>query len=322
MSIFNRMNRVSRMRFILFQVEIMMEYLLFTFLKICETHSFTEASRELHISQSTVSLHIRKIEEYYGVRLFDFKHKTLTLTPQGEILRKFAIDEKAGLEILRRTILNSFKEQASIRFGATLSVGEFFMPEILSSYMKEFPQHRISMLVDNTATLIGMLDNGSIDFAIVEGAFNKEKFTWRCLAEVPFIGICSKQSPLADQTIKLSDIADEFLIVREEGSGTRAILENLLATQNLSISRIPHMEIGNMNAITHLVADGHGITFLYKPVAAEGLRNGRLAQLNIENVNIVREFSFICHRRAINYDMSITFLNYCKNFLETKVYKE
>lgn len=294
-----------------------MDYLLLTFLKICETHSFTEAGHVLHISQSTVSLHIRKIEEYYGVKLFEYKHKSLVLTPQGEILREYAIAEQASQGILRRTLRNSFTEEINIRFGATLSVGEFYMPNILSAYMKDFPNHRISMLVDNTATLISLLENGNIDFAIVEGAFPKDKFMWQCVAEVPFIGICSKKSLLSERMIKLSDIANEFLIIREEGSGTRAILESLLATQNLSVKNIPHIEIGNMNVITHLVSDGHGISFLYKPVAADGLRSGRLAELKIENVNITHQFTFICREKAMNVDISISFLDYCRKYLFT-----
>lgn len=265
-----------------------------TFLALCRIKSYTKTANALNLTQPAVTQHIKALEEHYGNRLFSYANKTLTLTEHGKLLYKLASTVSSDSDILTETLRNKNLSNPHLRFGATLSIAQYIMPGILKQVLSKRPNTPISMLVENTHQLLDKLEQGEIQFALIEGLFDKTAYHSELFAMEPFIGVCSKNSSLADQPVSFREIMGNSLIIREEGSGTREILEHLLQKYNLSVTSFSKVtEIGNMEVIKQLVKDDIGITFLYQAAAKKELANGELKQLTVTHMDVHNELNFI-----------------------------
>lgn len=265
-----------------------------TFLALCRIKSYTKTAKALHLTQPAVTQHIKALEAYYGNRLFTYADKKLTLTEHGELLYRFASTVASDSGILTELLQKKTLSDPPLRFGATLSIGQYIMPDILEQVLRGRPRTPISMLVENTQHLLQELDRGEIQFALIEGLFNKAEYHSELFAMEPFIGVCSKDSPLANESLSFQELIRQHLILREKGSGTREIFEHQLEKHNLSIGSFAKVtEIGNMEVIKRLVKHDLGITFLYRAAAKKELMQGDLTQLKIMDFEAYHEFNFV-----------------------------
>lgn len=281
----------------------MIDNRIYTFLDVCRTLNYTRTAENLHITQPAVTQQIHYLEEVYGVRLFEIKGKKLFLTRQGELLRQMASAMCVDEYQIRRELKDSLMEKRTIRFGATLTVGEFVVPVVLPEYLKDFPETDISVTVQNTEVLLQMLENGEIEFAVIEGRFDKSAYAYHRISQEKYIGVCGKtfyRKHVAKQSIPMEEIFKERLVIREKGSGTRGILEQFLKEHNQSLDKFAAtLEVSNMGAIRKLVMSDCGISFLYKAVVEEELRTEKLYEIPIEDFQIRREFNFVYLKNSI-----------------------
>lgn len=272
----------------------MLDYRIETFLNLCEEKSYTKTAKKLCITQPAVSQHIRYLEQYYGVDLFLTKGKNLILTEKGEILKKYALLSKAQW-IKTKALMEEDTAAKHVNFGATLTIGEYIMPDILAGLMNESSSTTYTMLVDNTQTLLDKLSRGLIDFAFIEGQFDQKEFITRLFVNADFIPVCAKEHDFADRTVDFSEIFKERLIVREKGSGTRGVLEQVLIEHNHTMESFSKItEIGNLNVIKNMVKKNLGITFLYKDAVKEELQNNSLIEIKLKDFSVRREYHFVC----------------------------
>lgn len=297
----------------------MFDFRLQTFLTLCQTRNYTKTAQLLHITQPAVTGHIKYLEEYYKMKFFSYKGKTLTLTAQGELFQQLATTMQADLKKAITHIQQLDTSTVNVNFGATLTIGEYIMPELLKSYMQTYPSHEICMLMDNTHNLLTKLNEGKLDFALIEGYFNKSNYTYRLLSEERFIAVCSASHALAYQNVTFEELFHERLIIREPGSGSRDILERALHEQNYDITAFSGlMEIGNLNVIKELVASKLGITFIYEAAVKEAITKGLLAPINIKDFNLLRAFYFICPKDSLFVSKYLTYFEFFKYHLENK----
>ena len=100
-----------------------------------------------------------------------------------------------------------------LRVGATKTIGEYVLVPTVRQFLKK-ENHQIDLLVDNTETLLAMLERGELDFAIIEGVFDKEKYSHRLYKKESFLGICSRRHSFAGRTVSLEEVLQESLLVR------------------------------------------------------------------------------------------------------------
>ncbi len=265
-----------------------------TFLTLCSCGSFTKAAELLHITQPAVSHHIKYLEEFYGCKLFDTTNRKIRLTHQGELLKEFAMTVSSDSKHFKENILSVQTETMEFSFGATLSIGEYVMPEILSRLLAKNPEMKIHMAVANTQALLERLNNGELDFIVVEGLIDKSQYDATLFSLEKFIPVCSPKSEFAQGEVSFQDITRSRLILRERGSGTREIFENILQKNNYSLHSFEKViEIGNMAAIKKLVSNGLGITFLFEVAGKREIKDGSLSVIRIPGYSEQREFNFI-----------------------------
>lgn len=274
----------------------MLDFRMDTFLAVCETMNFTRAAEKLNITQPAVSQHIRFLEEYYDTRLFQMRGKKTELTRAGKLLQSVGLTMKHDVLSLRKEI-RELQEKKSLRFGVTLTVGEFVIPDPLGRYLMLHPDISLKMEVANTQALLKKLDGGEIDFALVEGYFAKNEYEHLVYATEPYIAVCGKRYAFRKDPKRLEELMGERLILREPGSGTREILERCLEERNLSLYDFSNrIEIGSIAAIKELVREAYGVTFLYEAAVKKELREGTLQKIPIEDFSVAHDLTFIWRR--------------------------
>ena len=277
----------------------MLDFRVKTFLTVCRTMNFTKAASLLHITQPAVSQHIHGLEEEYHTKFFLYEGKQLSLTEAGALFLQTAAAMQHDARHLRESI-SHLKEKRHLYFGATLTVAEYNMPSPLLRLLREEPEIRLQMIVANTSQLLRLLDDGKIDFAIVEGFFQKQFYESLPYRRERYIAVCSPGYPLPPSPHRLEDLLRERLLIREPGSGTREVLEKALEEQNLSIEDFPRLtELGSLGAIKALVMAGAGISFFYEPVVQKEIASGSLLEIPLEEGEISHEFSFIWRKGSV-----------------------
>ena len=170
------------------------------------------------------------------------------------------------------------------------------------------------MLVDNTETLLDLLQKGEIDFAFIEGNFNKSAYSYQLFSKENFIGICSEPFYKNHKKISLESLTKQKLLLREKGSGTRTVFENILNEYSMGLENFADIsEFGNLNVIKDLVEDNVGISFMYEEAVKKDLAKGKLYPLQIEEWDIVREFNFVYLKNSQFEEEYLKFLSFCLN---------
>lgn len=278
----------------------MLDYRVDTFLTVCRHMNFTKAAGELHITQPAVSHHIHYLEEKYGVRLFEYNGKKVSLTEAGKALLSAAITMKADELHLKKIMEQQSGKGRRLVFGATMTIGEYVMPEALVRFLGVYPGTEVYMVVGDTRELLAKLNGGEIEFALVEGFFQKKEYDFLVFASEPFAAVCAPHYRFQKNVRKMEDLLLERLFIREPGSGTRYVFERYLEGKNLLLHDFPHlMEISNIGAMKQMVAKGQGITFLYEAAVKEELNRGILKRIQLEDFHLTHDFTFIWRKGSI-----------------------
>lgn len=278
----------------------MIDFRIDTFLAVCRCMNLTKTAAQLNITQPAVTQHIHYLEAYYGIKLFTYEGKKMNLTDAGNLLYEAAVTMKHDDQYLKVRIKDIDKWRKRLIFGATLTIGEFVMAENIKDYLKLYPDIEMRMIVGNTSELLIKLTHGEIDFALVEGNFAKQEFDYMVYSQEQYIPVCKKDYSFKREPEQLTDLLSERIIIREDGSGTREILEKNLEARNLSFKDFCHViEIGGMNAIKSLVISGYGITFLYEAAVKKELKDGILREIKLKDFQVTHDFSFVWNKGSI-----------------------
>jgi hypothetical protein len=281
----------------------MLDYRIKTFITLYNEMNYRKTAEKLNMTQPGVTQHIHYIENYYGVKLFSYNGKTLSRTPNAEILKRH-IDSILSEE--RETIREfSQKEKTVLNIGATKTIGEFVLVPVVREFLRD-ENNSVNLVVDNTENLLRSLENAELDFAVVEGVFDKTKYPYHLYKKEHFVGICSKSHPFAGKTISLKEIFRETLIVRESGSGTRRLLEQAISENGFSLDCFHRViSVSNFSVISDMVMKNNAITFAYEPVAKS---KKDLAVFEVDDMQIKGEFNFVyCNSRIAKEKIDLLF---------------
>ncbi len=267
-----------------------------TFLAVCSCMNYTKAAEMLSLTQPAVSQHIHYLENYYGVKLFGHRGRRIFLTQAGELLRRTALTMKHDELHLRDQM--SLAQQQSCRyvFGATRTVAEYILPPDLARFVARVPGG-VQMQVDNTRALLARMDEGVLDFAVVEGDFPKREYDFIPYRVERYVAAADPRTAAELSGHPVEDLLDHTLLLREEGSGTREILERYLAGRGLSTGDFARvLELGNIGAIKALTRAGVGLTFLYETAlqAADGI-----VPVELRNFSITHDIVFVFRKNSI-----------------------
>ncbi len=289
----------------------MLDFRVQTFLTVCHYMNFTKAAAELCITQPAVSQHIKYLENEYQTKFFNYEGKKLSLTSHGKLFYETLATIQQDERFLKQKMSQQTTQQPHLKFGATLTIGEFILPAKLARLLQRQPATQITMIVENTADLLQKLTRGEIDFAFLEGHFPKKDYDFVPYAREKYLCVAGRDYPLQKPVRLLEDLIAETIIVREKGSGTRDIFEKNLANQDLLLTDCQQLiEIGNINTIKKLVQANLGITAIYEIAVTEELQQESLQVLPIEDLQKFHDLYIVWRKNS-------TFGNYYRELAES-----
>lgn len=264
--------------------------------------NFTHAAKELNITQPAVSQHIHYLEEEYNTKLFLQNGKKLELTEEGKILFRKMNQMRNDEKLLKRE-LSSARSSKKIAFGVTMTIGEYAISAPVSSFIKDHPDIDFVIHFGNTSELLRNLQDGTIDFALVEGYYPEGVYETLPYKTEVFIPVCSSAHAFRRKPEKLTDLFSERLLVREPGSGTRSILERSLALGNHGIDCFSHyIQVENMHTIMQFLCCDCGISFLYRAAVEKELNAGVLREIPLRDFSITHDFTFLWPKDSVFSD--------------------
>ena len=254
-----------------------------TFIAVVEENNFTRAGEKINLSQPSVSLHINKLEKYFDETLINrsSKEKKIHITENGKILYmrikeilKVIEDTKEEFQLEKNMVTGK------VKIGASFTVGENYLPKLIGKIKTNNPFLNIEVYIKNTKEILEEIDRLEIDFAIVEGDFDKSIYEYKVIHEDEMILACSKQLEEKIEQMKFADMDKLSWVFREEGSGTRASGIEFLKEINVLPKDI--LVMGSNNSIKEYLRYGLGITFISKLVVFEYIESNYISWIKRE----------------------------------------
>lgn len=264
-----------------------------TFRAVVEAGSFTAAGEKVLLSQSHVSGHIKALEDFYGVKLFDRQGRSVRLTEAGQILdrycqRLFALTEEAA------HALDEYKGllRGKLRLGASTTPGTYLMPQLMGIFHERYPAVALDLAVGNSRVIQERVAAGELEVAVIGQAPAFEELDARPFVDDEIVLIASPRHPLAGRkSILLVALADQEFVLREEGSSTRQTALRALADKGVRLTRV--MELGSNSAVVRAVAANLGISFLSAVAVEAEAALKRVVILKVAGLKITRQFNVI-----------------------------
>ncbi|MBT9283495.1 MAG: LysR family transcriptional regulator [Hydrogenibacillus schlegelii] len=266
------------------------------FCLVFEHGSVSEAARRAHLTQPAVTRHIRSLEAYYGVPLFERTESGLIPNAYGKrlypYLKAIIADHQRAREALKTLLSDG--ETMPILLGATRTIGEYALPHVIANALAYEARFVFDVYIDNTRSIVDRLKEHRLDVALLEGQVPPEEE-----ADVEAIGFAEDElilvahpaHPLvraaAGGALPPAALADAVLIVREIGSGTRELVEQALM-ERLGGPRPKMIAFNATQAVKTAVEAGLGVAFLSEMSVATDIRAGRLVHLPVEGLVLTR----------------------------------
>ena len=268
------------------------------FLSVFRNRSFSKASQQLHLSQPTVSDHIKTLEEYLDCRLFDRTGRKIIPTGEGQLLHDLAFEIVEKADGLRHALGRFKKEVAGeVVIGASSIPGTYLLPSLVASFKKNYPPVSFQILVSDSRAVVDKLLKHEMLLGVVGSKLNHAAIQYEPFMEDELI-VISSPSLVKRGRIALKDIPKYPMLCREEGSGTRRETERILAAEGVSRDSLQQVAVfGSTDAIKQAVKAGLGIAIVSKFAVVDELSHRTLKKVEIGDTDMKRGFYIATHRK-------------------------
>lgn len=267
------------------------------FIEVAKSGNMSKAAERLFISQPTVSQAISELEEYYGVLLFERLNRRLYITEIGKKLFFYAKKIVKEFDDLEERMANMTRIE-SIRIGATVSVGDCLLSDIISRLKEANPKAEIYSYVGNTEIIEAKLLNNQLDIAIVEGKVKSPDLIVRPELKDYLVLVCSTDHAFAKRrTIKVEELANESFAMREKGSGTRELFEEYMRKKDIPIKIV--FEGNTPESIKKEVIKNNCIAVISICLVEEEVNNSIIHVIESEKNSWDRHFSIVYHKDKV-----------------------
>ena len=276
----------------------MLDIKLATLLTVAKEKNFTKAAEKLSLTQPAVSHHIGQLEDELGTRIFVRAKTGLRLTPEGEIVLRYAERLQSLYDKMLEELNDSERHMTKIRVGITHTAESNRITEILAKYGAQEDNITITVITDTIKHLYNMLAAYQLDLAFIEEKPSDSSFNHILLDTDYLACVLPVTHPLAAHSmVSLAELKNEQMILRLPSSGTRRLFEAALLSINESIHSFNiAMEVDNIATIKDLIRKELGVSILPKSACMDELKKGKLAVLPIENLSMPREMNIVYNR--------------------------
>jgi DNA-binding transcriptional LysR family regulator len=288
------------------------------FCKVVELKSFSRAGKTVHLSQPTVSSHIKDLEDHFGCRLIDRLPKEAVATKAGELLYGYArkiLSFSHKIEAAMAEFNGRIKGRLLI--GGSTIPGAYLLPRMIGAFTAQYPEVTISLVVEDTEKVIDGVMSGNLEMGVVGAESGEKKIFQEKLIEdemrliVPENHIWAKK-----KAIPLDLLLTEPFIVRENGSGTLASIQLSLASRGYTIEDLKiAAEFGSTEAVRQGIKNNVGVSILSTLAVSEDLKIGSLKSIAVKGLKLKRSFYLTRHKYRSLSPLSRVFIEFLKNEL-------
>ena len=264
-----------------------------TFIEVTRQGSVSKAAEKLCVTQPAVSMHIRQLEEAFGVALVEAQGRGIRLTDAGRTFAGRANVVMAELHELESLMAEYAGAQKGRIALAVVSTAKYFVPMLLMRFSRLYPDIEVRLHIENRESVLGMLERSEADLVIMGRAPRNMTTQAAAFATNPMAIVAAPSHALAERkNLPFSVLADYAFVMRESGSGTRAAMERLFALHEVPLKVA--MEMPSNETIKQAVMAGMGLSFLSLRTLRQELAGGYLVQLDINGMPIVGQW-FVTH---------------------------
>jgi len=284
------------------------------FCKVIELASFSKAGQAIHLSQPTVSSHIKDLEQHIGCPLIDRLSRRAVPTKAGELLHAYALRILA-LRDETETALAAYQGhyKGRLQIGGSTIPGGYLLPKIIGGFNHVYPNIRISLLIGDSRGIVHKTLAGKIEMGVVGARFPERHLSETALTHDTLKLVVPLNHHWSDRSsIEIDDLRQEPMIVREKGSGTLQALKNALQARDLSLHDHFHIiaEIGNTAGVIAGIKSGLGVSILSTRAIEDDLKHQTLVALDIKGIDLQRQFYLVSDQRRTLSPLARAFQKY------------
>lgn len=286
-----------------------------TFVAVVELKNFTKAAQLLNMSQPSVSIHIKNLETMFNTTLINrsVKQKKIVITDNGYKLYARAKEILDLIDLTRYELTTEATAlKGSLKIGASLTIGEYLLPEFLTYFSNKYPEVDVAVIMNNTSSICKGIRDLSYDIGFIEGPPVYGNLLQHRFYEDEMVLAYSPSITSADDIHSFDSLR---WITREDGSGTREYLNMYLSQNQIMPKKI--MMLGSNFAIQEAVKTGLGVTIISKLVVAKAAENKEVGIQELD-ARFKREFSFLTPKNMVLTNVTKIFLDELNDYYKTR----
>jgi len=266
------------------------------FCKVVELKSFTRAAAAVMLSQPTVSEHIRSLEDELGQKLVDRLGRQVEPTPVGSLLYGYAVKIlRLQREALQAIEQYSGKLIGRLMIGAGTIPGTYILPGLIGKFRENYPSVRATLKISSSHQIVQDVLDGELEIGVVGARWSERGLDYcEIFSDTLSVVVHGGHHLAGRREISIKELEGEPFILRESGSGTRRVVDQILEDHGIKLSDLEEVaEIGSTAAVLQAVREGLGISIVSTKAVERDLANGTLVALPIKGIRMERPFYMI-----------------------------
>ena len=255
---------------------------------VAQAGGISRGAERLHVSQPAVSKQIKELEDALGIRLLERLPRGSRLTDGGKLLAQY-VQRLAVVEEETAQAIEEFRglKRGRLAVGASTTIGAYLLPQVFGEFHRQHPDIELQLEIANTETIQNQLMEGSIEVGLTEGLMEAEHLDSEVFHEDELVAIAPRGHPLLKQKrVTARELCREPFILREAGSGTRAVVERALGKRGLTVK--PVLSLASPEAIKRAVIAGVGVAIVSRLAIGCELQIGSLVVIPVKDLVIRR----------------------------------
>ncbi|WP_374055114.1 LysR substrate-binding domain-containing protein [Rossellomorea sp. FM04394] len=271
-----------------------MDRLLNIFITVVEERNLTRAGEKLFITQSAISQNLKILERKFNAQLLNRTNKQISLTKAGEILY-FHARQIINQYTLTERLIYELQEGISgpLNIGSGFTFGEYLLPDLISKFITKHPKIRPKITIKNSIRIANQVRENDLDIGIIEREVTDDLLQTIPFAEDDMVVIVPTNF-INNNEADISYLSDRTWIIRENGSGTRQVTDNMFNKTGINPKNI--LEFGSTQIIKEAVRKGLGVSYISKLAVQSELKKGMIKSLTLENYKDSRKFYYVINK--------------------------